>query len=316
MEGTAKRRLFCAFFASWILILGLLVPCRTVFALSGANSTRVPVANGSLVSYISSFESAVLSSGYVAPTEGEIQLIRKAASMLVAALSSHDPDSFSTALVYASRVKYEVVNYTDIDSGSYHYVLREKSSRVRGYGIFIFNPVQSSNVIVEVPHPGTDVQTGAVGIRAYSDSRPRAFLMAGARRDAGTQADVAHNVKSFFQAVHETLVSIKSTIVQVHGFSQLNREGYPEVVISTGSAMVSSWAQGLREAFVSVGFDAGVYDGSSWEDLAGTTNAQGKHVNLIGASFLHVELSLKLRTESQALTVDALTSFVAGTSGS
>jgi len=316
MGRTAKKRLFYAFSASWILLLGLLLPCATVIAFSGTNSTRVPVANGPLVSYISSFENTVLSSGYVAPTEGEIQLIRKAASMLVAGLSSHDPDSFSTAIVYASRVRYEVVNYTDTDSESYHYVLREKSSRVRGYGIFIFNPVQSSNVIVEVPHPGTDVQTGTVGIRIYSDSRPRAFLMAGARRDAGAQADVARNVKSFFEAVHETLVSSKSIVVQVHGFSQSNRVGYPEVVISTGSAIVSSWAQALRNAFVSVGFEVGIYDGSSWDDLAGTTNVQGKYVNLIGASFLHVELSLKLRTENQPLTVDALTSFVSGTLGS
>jgi len=266
---------------------------------------------GSLATYVSAIENDLVSSGYQTPNAEDVTRIKVVASELLTAIGSGTMTEFRKASYYASDLRYEIVKYTDVDHGTIHYILRERQDGERGYGIFIFNSLQRSQVIVEAPHPQTDLYTGSLSIRVYADSDARAFLMATARTDASPSADVSHEPSSFFEAVHEVLVSAESIVIQVHGFSLAEHPEYPDVVISSGTTETTAQTRELGEAFSARGFSVGIFEGLQWSDLSGRRSVQGRQVGLAGGAFIHIELELAMRTENADLTASIISNFVA-----
>mgnify|MGYP001104887033 CR=1 FL=1 len=311
-----KKSSFCFLAASGVLavlVLYIALNCGAIWPW--ADAVNVPRhEQGSLVSYVSTIENSLVSSGYQAPNAGDVARIKLVTSELLRAIASGTMAEFRNASYHASDLQYEMVRYTDVDHGTTHYILRERQDGRRGYGIFIFNSVQRSRVIVEAPHPQTDLYTGSVSIRVYADSNARAFLMATARTDAGPNADVSHEPSTFFEAVHEALVSAESIVIQLHGFSLAGHPSYPDVVISSGTTAKTPQIQELGKAFTARGFSVGIFDGHQWSDLSGTQNVQGRQVSLVGGTFIHIELELVMRTKNGDLTANTISSFVAAQS--
>jgi len=110
---------------------------------------------GSLATYVSAIENNLISSGYETPNAEDVTRIKVVASELLTAITSGTMTEFRNASCHASDLRYKIVKYTDVDHGTIHYILRERQESERGYGIFIFNSLQRSRVIVEAPHPQT-----------------------------------------------------------------------------------------------------------------------------------------------------------------
>ncbi|MEK9149261.1 MAG: DUF11 domain-containing protein, partial [Candidatus Desantisbacteria bacterium] len=131
--------------------------------------------------------------------------------------------------------------------------------------------------------------------------------MAGTHRYAnGTYSDMAHIASSIFEAVHETVSTTTSHIIQPHGFSITNHPGYPDCVLSRGAIPVSSVIYDLSANLNAEGFTTGIYDGATYTDLAATTNIQGQYTNAIASSFIHMEETLDVRQNQYQKVVTAM----------
>lgn len=179
----------------------------------------------------------------------------------------------------------------------------------RTWGMIVLDPGSGTpDVLIEVPHPRSDLHTEQIGLALFRAVPGSALLIAGAhRRAAGGKADVAHQSDSLFAAVADELGQRGSYPVQLHGFAD---KSMPEadVVISTGKADVGKRSKRIAEALE----DGGLEVCRAWTrkcaGLEGLQNAQGKAAARHGHPFLHLELSHTTRTDPtrRSVTLAAL----------
>lgn len=167
-----------------------------------------------------------------------------------------------------------------------------------GDGVYAARSVLSSRpVSVEVPHPRSDAWTDLIGTEVFERSGARYLLAAGALRDAGEDADVAHAPDSAFATADRAVVGAGWTVVQVHGFVVSKHPGYPQAVVSAGTASGGPAARAVAARLQAAGFTTCVYDGTVCADLAARTNVQGQNARAVGADFVHVELERAVRSD-------------------
>lgn len=189
--------------------------------------------------------------------------------------------------------------------------LVEGTSKRRHWGAFVLDPDTASEVVVEVPHPISDLATPQVGLELFARTRARALLLAGAHRGAGEQdsADVAHRTDSAFEAVHRVLLRDDSVVVQLHGFDDGRRDDPADVVLSGGTDDPPGRLRDVRNALTDQDFEVCLFRGGPrCRDLAARTNVQGRSAREVGALFVHVEAAPALRRqrEPRARLVEAL----------
>ena len=123
-------------------------------------------------------------------------------------------------------------------------------------------------------------------------------------------SDVAHNPQTYFAEAHRALIALDPSLLtlQLHGFSDDRAPGTDVVVSASDTkgpaeAVAEALAAGFSEFHVKL-YPAQI------RDLGGTKNAQAAACRDVGASFVHLEMSGKLRT---ALTTrpELLEKFVA-----
>jgi len=206
-----------------------------------------------------------------------------------------------TAEVYG----YQITRYADRgDTGAERLVLREREPVQRAWGLYLFRIGQASNVIVEAPHPLSDEATPIIATSAYRALKARALLIAGARRDTNRDgsADVAHNARTVFQAMHQALVASGELVVlQFHGFSAARHDGYPQVVLSSPEPGAERLLDHMAGALRDKGLSVGVCNSGNWSELCGGTNAQALAVE--DDTFIHIELDQSVREDAGALIV-------------
>ncbi len=167
-----------------------------------------------------------------------------------------------------------------------------------GDGLYVARPEQGSRpVTIEVPHPRSDAWTDQIGADVYARSTARYLLMAGADRGAGDDADVAHAPDAAFAGTDMLLVRKDWVVVQIHGFTRRRHPGYPDAVVSSGTATPGATATRVARELESQGISTCVYDGTTCADLAARTNVQGQHARAVGADFVHVELERSVRAD-------------------
>jgi len=167
-----------------------------------------------------------------------------------------------------------------------------------GDGVYAARSVLSSRpVSVEVPHPRSDAWTDLIGTEVFERSGARYLLAAGALRDSGEDADVAHAPDSAFATADRAVVAAGWTVVQVHGFVVSKHPGYPQAVVSAGTASGGPAARAVAARLQAAGFTTCVYDGTVCTDLAARTNVQGQNARAVGADFVHVELERAVRSD-------------------
>ncbi|WP_256105021.1 hypothetical protein [Streptomyces sp. ODS05-4] len=167
---------------------------------------------------------------------------------------------------------------------------------------------------VQVPHPTSDRDTDALGVRLLESTPGGALVVAGAHRESGTgdTADVAHRQDSVFHAMVAELVRRNVPSLQVHGFSDSRQRPY-DAVVSTGAAQS---APGEVVALADRMRSEGLRVCRGWRarcPVEGTTNVQGREAQRGHTLFVHVELAPDARDDGPEAdeAADALSGLLA-----
>ncbi len=167
---------------------------------------------------------------------------------------------------------YEVVRFTDSETGSRYFMLREQlnlnyvddnidsdpdddvvGSFDKGWGLFLFNPLATNPVIITVPHPTDDFCTAPIGYECFKEWDAMFLLINGAGREtewtnqgyyynSKSLSDPTRNQSTVFQKAYiEFCDHIRSTFgvqefsAQMHSYDWGTRHpGYANNQISGG----------------------------------------------------------------------------------
>jgi acid phosphatase type 7 len=293
------------------VVLSLLLTIGTQASRSYSAPT-VKSASGDLATYVNSFVAGIprgSSEAYDVPTASE-------RSTMASAYDAIEAGDLLRAASLADPLGYDVVQYKDTTTGRNLIVLSERRNQdgswPHAWGMYVFSPTASSDTTVEVPHPVADWNTEDVGVETFRKANAEDLFVAGAHRDANSDgsADVAHEADSVFEDIHEAAIGPSTKVFQPHGFSQANHPDCGEVVVSAGMSPPTQLAQKVDGDLRNAGFDTVLYDSdSSCRELGATTNVQGAFTrDVIGADFLHVEVSRPIRDDAvrRSLLVDRI----------
>ena len=152
--------------------------------------------------------------------------------LMVNAFLSSD---YAAAASFGNAIGYDVIEYadTEVSPVAVHYLLMEQVTvnqvEFRGWGVYA-RYFGGRDVLIQAPHPQTDLYTERQAIELYLDSSSGLLALAGTRRDStasmsdctGTyyKSDGAHNTSHPFQYFHETVsdFSSETSFLQLHGF--------------------------------------------------------------------------------------------------
>jgi hypothetical protein len=166
----------------------------------------------------------------------------------------------------------------------------------RAWGWYLVDLSAPLGLVIEVPHPNSDLRTEEIGLALYQAVPGSILLVAGTHRRVDDDAgDVAHRSDSMFHAVASDLAGRGLPQIQLHGFHDDNLPD-TDVVVSPGAGgagdSVSRVAEEIDEDFRVC---------RSWRQdcgqLAGTTNEQGRDAARQGTPFVHVEISRSVRDD-------------------
>jgi hypothetical protein len=236
----------------------------------------------------------------------------------------------------ASAAGYAIKRFYDIDSRRWFVYGYDTSSFGQAY--FFINPFAKRNIVIEVPHEGSETNTGSEGVRLFKALAARALIINKEHRcsdpeqsscaSAGTEAcpkflresDVAHHTANTFYLLHVKYNDMdqQTKFVQLHGFSA-SANDMAEIGDGTNKDVAASsvsniFANSLRSR---VPNGAAVdscqeYSGNPPSNLCGETNVEGRYsnhpdssecpaaVSLSNARFLHIEQASTLRDDDNS----------------
>ena len=173
----------------------------------------------------------------------------------------------------------------------------------RGWGTVLLR--RPPDLVIEVPHPGSDRCTARLGLELFHAIPSAALLVAGAHRKAAdSAADVAHRTDSLFHTFAQTLAAPE---IQLHGFAAATAPD-TDAVVSPGAGEQAELHRHVEKTLRQHGFRVGHH-----ERLAGRTNVQGIAAAAQGRPFLHLELAPFLRIHHRDVVVHAIAKAVADT---
>ncbi|MBB4911615.1 hypothetical protein [Actinophytocola algeriensis] len=169
----------------------------------------------------------------------------------------------------------------------------------RGWGWYLVDRSAPVKLVIEVPHPNSDLHTEEIGLALYRAVPGSILLVAGTHRRADDEAgDVAHRTDSMFHAVARDLAGRDLPQIQLHGFHDDNLPD-TDVVISPGAGDDGDFVRRIATRL-----DAGFRVCRSWQRdcgrLEGRTNEQGRDAARQGTPFAHVEISRTIRDDRDA----------------
>ncbi|WP_030486504.1 hypothetical protein [Micromonospora chokoriensis] len=170
----------------------------------------------------------------------------------------------------------------------------------RSWGAVLVDRSATPRAVIEVPHPGFDINTEKLGLALHRKVPASVLLIAGAHRQAADgDADVAHNDKSLFHALAAEFANNGLDQIQLHGFADRNLPA-SDAVVSTGSASVTPVARRIADGLSAAGLDACRAWVKRCGQLEGKTNEQGRAAAALGSVFIHLELSWSIRRDAEA----------------
>ncbi len=183
-----------------------------------------PAESGSLRTLLETYP--VLASGtagYLTPTASDLTAFRGIWSNIQAG-------NVGQAHADAAAFNYEVIDFTDTETVRKFYVLREKATKDRWWGIYVWSrETGRTNRIVAAAHSSADANTELQGADFLLRNNARAALFTGTHRNASATLDgdgdnitdvanASDPPSSIFQAVFETTADGTTTTVEPHGF--------------------------------------------------------------------------------------------------
>ncbi|GHH13687.1 hypothetical protein [Streptomyces lanatus] len=210
-----------------------------------------------------------------------------------------------------------VTRLTDTDSGRRYDEIAalRKDGKAARWGRLYLTADSAIRWNVQVPHPVSDRDTEALGVRLLEDAPSGSLVVAGAHRRAGRgdRGDVAHREDSAFHTVVVELQKRGVPGLQLHGFAESSERPYDAIVSGGAGQTASGEATALADRLDSDGLRVC----RGWQarcPLEGTTNVQGRSAERHHAGFLHVELAPDARDgrdadETEDALIDVLTTW-------
>lgn len=167
---------------------------------------------------------------------------------------------------------YEVVQFTDTETGRTYYLLREilnmdyfddnetvytgddeEGSFDFGWGLYVYNPEAANSIIITVPHPNDDFITPAVSYECFRNWDAMFLLINGAGREvkwteqgsynnAKTLSDPSRILDHVFNVCYQKFCDKirldfgrREFAPQIHSYDWDRHEGHPNCQISAGS---------------------------------------------------------------------------------
>ncbi|MGX9890512.1 hypothetical protein [Streptomyces sp. NPDC002276] len=276
-------------------------------AVAAPPQREAPVVVASLRAYLAGVFEGIGSRHFVEGHQEEVEALGKAAGLVRAG-------RLDDAAAAVRPSGYRVQEVRDRGAGRTYGVLREVVPCRMCWGTFVIDMGQGTrSVLVEAPHPKSDLETETFALEAFQGLRGAALLVAGTKRDANgpvtkcafSASDMARNDRSAFLAVHRNLMRRGMRALQYHGF--IDKAGYPDVVLSDGVKRAVEGAapkpgarlSRLSRELVARGISAGIYTGGDrFDDLAATCNPVGAQTRAAGGVFVHMEHKPAIRTSS------------------
>lgn len=284
----------------WARNIGLILLLASVRAGAAPRVLTQPLDQ--LVDDLRIFMPQKGSNQYVVPTSADRAAFRTA----ITALITGDVQRATQAIEPYGT--YELVDYTDGPGGPKYWAILETPPLRLAWGFyFIARDASRPGVIVEAPHPLADEDSELTAAAVVRALKPGAFLLAGAHRyaDPARRSDMAHTSISNFEEAHEALLEQADMVLQIHGFNDSTRPGYPEIVLSNATTSPDPTQRSLCEGLKTSGIDCVTYDGSTFTDLGATTNVQaGEASRILGEGhFLHFETAQRLRNNASKVEI-------------
>ncbi|HXH75865.1 MAG TPA: hypothetical protein VNJ08_12920 [Bacteriovoracaceae bacterium] len=215
----------------------------------------------------------------------------------------------------------------------FYYGVEEMNPKIYGHGVALMKSnfgSMANKLLIEVPHPMWDSNTGELGGEVMDTMNPALFIMAGHHRYNSTspstttvpgnsgqfRTDAAHETALFFHIAHTVFAQDITYVVQLHGYGSGMTDLYAaippiEFVLASGAkqnppAILTT----LKAAFTAAGMNGAIYPTDS-TSLGATENVQGSHVReRFPDRFIHVETRTELRANAtqRAKIVTALQS--------
>lgn len=231
--------------------------------------------------------------GFSVPTEATLDDWRTLIGTIV------DGDTATArSMIEEDFPSYVLIRFVDTETEDQYWVLQEAPSVEKGWGTVVVNPDPDRNLIVEAPHPAADLDTHRQGADLFRASGARVLIVAGTHRCSnqsaspcsGTtsvcgasfepfrQSDMAHFVKSPFQATHKFFVDQFSdaTVLNLHGNG---RQECETVFLSSGfEDDTPQPIKDFHQALLEEGVQATIPSTSECP-YVGSTNVQGRYTN-------------------------------------
>nr|WP_240942050.1 hypothetical protein [Planosporangium thailandense] len=211
-----------------------------------------------------------------------------------------DPYAASTALV---ALGFSGSGGVDAATGRRYTMYAGRPDDGRAAGVVLVDPSVPVRLAVEVPHPNSDLRTERIGVHLFRLAPGAILVVAGAHRRAGNgAADAAHNDRSLFHALAAEAANRRLPQIQLHGFADASLPGL-DAVVSTGTRTATPAAVRVATTLR----EAGLATCEPWRDsrgrLEGIGNVQASTAVRLGTTFVHLELSWRVRRDAHLRAV-------------
>jgi hypothetical protein len=207
-----------------------------------------------------------------------------------------------------AELGFSVQDGVDEKTGRPYTLAMNEPDSERAWGLYLIDRSAPASLVVEVPHPASDLRTELFGLAYFRQAPGAVMLMAGAHRRADeNRGDVAHEENSMFHVFAAALARRGLPQVQLHGFDDQSMPG-KDFVLSPGATDAGAPAKRAADNLSAAGFVVCRAWTEPCKELEGTTNVQGKAAVAEGTMFLHVEMNRTVREDEQrrAVVVKAL----------
>ncbi|UMP06795.1 hypothetical protein [Amycolatopsis sp. EV170708-02-1] len=211
-------------------------------------------------------------------------------------------DGGNVAGTRLEELGFSIRDGVDSVTGRRYTLAMNEPESERAWGVYLIDRSAPPSVVVEIPHPNSDLRTEQMGLSYFRMVPGAVLLMAGAHRRAGVQADVAHRENSMFHAIATELAERGYGQIQLHGFHDSSQPG-KDIVLSTGAARVDDTALHMADRLEAAGFALCRAWAESCRGLEGAANVQGKMAAANGTAFLHIEVSSTIRADERSREV-------------
>jgi hypothetical protein len=212
--------------------------------------------------------------------------------------------NYLQASLMANCLGYDVIRFTDTTEVILKTYFMLKNNGSNYWGTYIYNPDYCRPLVIQVPHPLKEINTGQQGIHVFYKTGALFYCLSGTSRcnnstysgcDGSTTicsgtseryriSDMAHNVSSIFQKTTEILLNSFSNtfFVQLHGFAKLATDPY--LILSNGTQVtpVQDYSIPLKNNLLvedsSLTFKIAHVD-LDWTRLRAFDNTQGRLIN-------------------------------------